>query len=108
MRSPRPEGDDGSDPRLVHDSRRTRVTLPCLTLTCGDAPQAVIFALPTPTERSLMLLTNTSRGVCQVYGSRSASGWTVIPKPGPEVRGSPSFLYFSAPIAFSRLARVKA
>jgi hypothetical protein len=59
-------------------------------------------------NRSLMLLTKTSRGVRQVYGSSSASGWTVIPKPGPDVRGSPSCWYFSAPIAFSRLASVSA
>jgi hypothetical protein len=59
-------------------------------------------------NRSLMLLTKTSLGVRQVYGKSRASEWTVIPKPGPDVRGSPSFWYFSAPIAFSRLARVKA
>jgi hypothetical protein len=90
MRSPRPEGDDGSDPRLVHDSRRTRVTLPCLTLTCGDAPQAVIFALPTPTERSLIELTKIRRGRRHLSGAPRAWGWTVTPNPGPLVRGSPS------------------
>ena len=59
-------------------------------------------------NRSLMLLTNTSRGVRQVYGSCSASGWMVIPKPGPEVRGSPSCWYLAAPMALSRLASVSA
>jgi hypothetical protein len=28
----------------------------------------------------------------------------VMPKPGPLVRGSPSFWYFADPMAFSRLA----
>jgi hypothetical protein len=68
----------------------------------------VTLALLTPTERSLMESTNTSRGVRHVYGKTSASGCTVIPKPGPEVRASPSFWYFGAPMAFRRLARVNA
>ena len=59
-------------------------------------------------NRSLMLLTKTSLGVRHVYGKSRASGWTVIPKPGPDVRGSPSFWYFSAPMAFSRLASANA
>ena len=108
MRSPRPEGDDGSDPRLVHDSRRTRVTLPCLTLTCGDAPQAVIFALPTPTERSLIEFTNTSRGRLQLSGSVRVCGWMATPNPGPEVGGRPLVWYLAWPMALSRLARVRA
>ena len=52
--------------------------------------------------------TNTSRGVRHVCGKTSASGCTVIPKPGPEVRASPSFWYFGAPMALRRLARVNA
>jgi hypothetical protein len=55
-----------------------------------------------------MLLTKTSLAVRQAYGKSRASEWTVIPKPGPDVRGSPSFWYFTASMAFSRLARVKA
>lgn len=58
--------------------------------------------------RSDMLLTNTLRGVRQLSGSSIALSWTVTPKPGPLVRGSPSAWYFADPIALSRLARVSA
>src|SRR5437764_610767 len=49
----------------------------------------------------------TARQV-QPRGTRSASGCTVRPKPGPEVRGSPSFWYFADPMALSRFASVSA
>jgi hypothetical protein len=55
-----------------------------------------------------MLLTNTVRGTRQLYGSRSAEEWVVTPKPGLEVRGSPSDGYFSVPMALSRLASLRA
>jgi hypothetical protein len=46
--------------------------------------------------------------VRQCNGSVNASSWNVTPKPGPDVRGSPSFWYFADPIAVNRLARVSA
>ena len=55
-----------------------------------------------------MLSTKTFRGLRHLSGSSSASGWSVTPNPGPEVRGSPSVWYFGWPIAFSRLANVRA
>jgi hypothetical protein len=55
-----------------------------------------------------MLFTNTLRGVRQRSGSVIASSWTVTPKPGPDVRGSPSFWYFAEPMAFNRLASFSA
>ncbi len=57
-------------------------------------------------NRSLIEFTNTVRGVLHAYGSNSDSGCTATPKPGPLVRGSPSFWYFGAPIALSRFDRV--
>jgi len=59
-------------------------------------------------KRSLMELTKTIRGVRHFNGWSSELGCMVTAKPGPDVRGSPSFWYFSAPIAFRRFDRVRA
>jgi hypothetical protein len=55
-----------------------------------------------------MELTNTRLGLRHSSGMLSAPGWAVRAKPGPEVRGSPSFWYFAEPMALSRLAIVRA
>ncbi|GGU11136.1 hypothetical protein GCM10010272_65260 [Streptomyces lateritius] len=52
--------------------------------------------------------TNTVRGLFHPYGTSRASGCRVTSNPGPDVRGSPSFWYFAAPIAFNRFAKVRA
>ena len=59
-------------------------------------------------KRSLMEFTNTTRGAFHERGWPRAFGWRVTPNPGPDVTGFPSFWYFSAPIALSRLAKVSA
>jgi hypothetical protein len=55
-----------------------------------------------------MELTNTVRGFRHDSGSDKVDGWTVRPKPGPEVTGWPSFWYFADPMPFNRLAMVRA
>ena len=55
-----------------------------------------------------MEFTNTTRGAFHERGWPRAFGWRVTPNPGPDVTGFPSFWYFSAPIALSRLAKVSA
>jgi hypothetical protein len=57
---------------------------------------------------SLLELTNTVHGCRQRIGRASVSGCTATPKPGPEVRGSPSAWYFALPIAFNRFAKINA
>jgi hypothetical protein len=57
-------------------------------------------------NRSLMELTKTVVGFRQRSGSVSASGWTASPKPGPEVRGSPSVWYLAWPMPLRRFAKV--
>ncbi|SIN29052.1 Uncharacterised protein [Mycobacteroides abscessus subsp. abscessus] len=57
-------------------------------------------------NRSAIEFTNTTRELRHRRGSSNACGCTVTPKPGPDVRGSPSVWYFSEPIALSRFARV--
>ena len=59
-------------------------------------------------NRSLIELTKTVLGAAHRFGRSRASGWRVRPKPGPEVRGSPSRWYFGMPMAFSRFDRVRA
>jgi hypothetical protein len=59
-------------------------------------------------NRSLIELTNTTRGDPQVYGWRKAAGWMARPNPGPLVLGSPSSWYLADPIAFSRRASASA
>lgn len=59
-------------------------------------------------NRSDMLLTKMTRGDDHRRGISSAEGCSVIAKPGPLVRGSPSSWYFGLPIAFKRLARASA
>jgi hypothetical protein len=55
-----------------------------------------------------MLFTNHCVGLRRRSGTVSASGWTASPKPGPLVRGSPSFWYLACPIPLRRLAIVRA
>jgi hypothetical protein len=59
-------------------------------------------------NKSLIEFTKMRRGFFQRSGSVRASGWTVRPKPGPEVRGSPSFWYLACPMPLRRLAMVRA
>ena len=47
-----------------------------------------------------MEFTKISRGDVHDRGTSRVSGWRVSLKPGPLVRGSPSFWYLAAPIAF--------
>ncbi len=58
--------------------------------------------------RSAMLSTKQTLGLRQRSGSVRTSSCNATPNPGPDVRGSPSVWYFAWPIAFSRLARVRA
>jgi hypothetical protein len=60
--------------------------------------------LVSQTERSLIELTNTIRGSRYRNGRLRSPSWRETPKPGPEVRGSPSVWYFADPIAFRRFA----
>jgi hypothetical protein len=48
------------------------------------------------------------RGSRHRNGKSSVSECTATPKPGPDVRGSPSVWYFALPIAFNRFAKVNA
>jgi hypothetical protein len=57
-------------------------------------------------NRSAIEFTKTTRGFRHRNGSSSVCGCIVTAKPGPEVLGSPSFWYFSEPIAFKRFANV--
>jgi hypothetical protein len=59
-------------------------------------------------NRSLIELTNTSRGSRHRNGRLRSPSWRATPKPGPEVRGCPSVWYFADPIAFRRFASVSA
>ncbi|GAA0698909.1 hypothetical protein GCM10009536_34560 [Streptomyces thermocarboxydus] len=55
-----------------------------------------------------MEFTNTVHGLFHPYGTENASGCTVRPNPGPDVRGSPSAWYLGDPTVFSRFASVNA
>jgi hypothetical protein len=57
---------------------------------------------------SLIEFTKTIRGVRHPNGSSKALSCQAVPKPGPDVRESPSFWYFAWPIAFNRFASVSA
>ena len=47
-------------------------------------------------------------GAAASAAARWAWGWAATPNPGPEVGGRPSVWYLAWPMAFKRLARVRA
>lgn len=59
-------------------------------------------------NRSDIELTKTRRGFRHLNGSARTSGCSVTPNPGPLVFGLPSRWYLLLPIAFRRLASVRA
>ncbi len=95
------DGDTGSHmPDICRAPRRFTVAI----LTSGNATHGAALGPSTPTERSLIELTNTRSGCRHRSGTVSVSGWIVSANPGPLVRGSPSCWYLAWPIALRRLA----